>query len=52
MVASLNYEGTEFPVSQKNYYKIETEQNTNVNVFAYKSNQANTFYLSNMYTYI
>lgn len=39
MVASLNYEGTEFPVS-------------NVNVFAYKSNQAYTFYLSNMYTYI
>ena len=51
MVASLNYEGTEFPVSQKNYDKIETKQNANVSVFGYKSNQAYTFYLSNMYIY-
>ena len=33
----LDYEGIQFPVLKKNYGKIETQNNTCINVFCYKN---------------
>ena len=37
LVSSLNYEEIEFPVSRKNYCKIEKQNNICVNVFCYEN---------------
>ena len=36
-VNNLNYEGIEFPISKKDYCKIETQNKTCVNVFCYEN---------------
>ena len=33
----LNYRGVDFPVSKKDYLRIETQNNINVNVFCYEN---------------
>ena len=40
LVSSLNYEGIEFPVSRKDYCKIEKQNNICINVF-YNENGLN-----------
>ena len=45
LVASLDYEGIEFPVSEKSYLKMETINNISINVFGYKNKQAYPIYL-------
>ena len=35
----MNYDGTEFPVSIKQYNKIETQNSININVFGYENKQ-------------
>ena len=37
LVSSLNYEGIKFPVSRKNYGKIEKQSNICINVFCYEN---------------
>ena len=39
MVEELNYQGTEFPISVKEYTKIEVQNRVNVNVFGYEDKQ-------------
>ena len=36
MAQELNYQGVEFPVSVKDYHKIEVESSININVFGYE----------------
>ena len=43
MISKLDYEGTEFPVSKRDYCKIERQNNICINVFCYE----NPVYLSN-----
>ena len=38
-VKQFNYDGIEFPVSIKQYNKIETQNSININVFGYENNQ-------------
>ena len=42
----LNYQGIEFPVSVKQYNKIETQNNININVFGYENKQTYPIYVS------
>ena len=42
----LNYEGIEFPVSVKQYNKVETQNNININVFGYENKQTYPIYVS------
>ena len=35
----MNYEGTEFPVSQKHYNKVEKQNSIRINVFGYENGQ-------------
>ena len=37
MINDLNYEGIEFPVSKKDYCKIEKKNNICINVFCYEN---------------
>ena len=37
MVNDLDYEGIDFPVSQKDYSKIEQKNNVCVNIFCYEN---------------
>ena len=46
MVDQLNYEGIEFPVTTKHYYKIEGQNNINSNVFGYENKQFYPIYVS------
>ena len=46
MVSSLNYEGTEFPVSRKYYCKIEKQNNTCINVFCSQNRLNYPIYVS------
>ena len=39
MINELNYEGIEFPVSQKHYNKVEKQNSIRVNVFGYEDGQ-------------
>ena len=39
VVEELNYQGTEFPISVKEYTKIEVQNRINVNVFGYEDKQ-------------
>ena len=45
-VEKLDYSGIEFPVSVKQYNKIEKQNNIRVNVFGYEEGQPYPFYLS------
>ena len=46
MVSSLNYEEIEFPVSKKDYCKIEKQNNICINVFCYENGLTYSIYLS------
>lgn len=46
MVDRLKYDGIEFPVSVKQYNKIEKQINININVFGYENNQFYPIYVS------
>ena len=37
LVSKLNYEGINFPVSKKDYYKIEVQNKICINVFCYEN---------------
>ena len=43
---NLNYEGIKFPVSKKDYCKIEKENNIYINVFSYENNLIYPVYVS------
>ena len=45
-VEKLNYDGIEFPVSIKQYNKIETQNSININVFGYENKQPYPIYVS------
>ena len=45
-VEKLNYQGIEFPVSIKQYNKIETQNSININVFGYEKKQPYPIYVS------
>ena len=38
-IEGLNYEGIEFPVSQKHYNKVEKQNDIRINVFGYETGQ-------------
>ena len=46
MICSLNYEGIRFPVSRKDYCKIEKQNNICINVFCYENGLTYPIYLS------
>ena len=45
-VKNLDYSGIEFPVTTKQYNKIETQNKININVFGYENNQTYPIYVS------
>ena len=45
-IKQLNYDGIEFPVSIKQYNKIETQNSININVFGYENEQPYPIYIS------
>ena len=45
-IEGLNYEGIEFPVSQKHYKKIEKQNNIRINVFGYEKGQPFPIHIS------
>ena len=45
-VKQLNYDGIKFPVSIKQYNKIETQNSININVFGYEKKQPYPIYVS------
>ena len=47
MINKLDYEGTKFPVSKKDYCKIERQSNIYIHVFCYESGLTYQIYLSN-----
>ena len=46
MVNELNYDGIEFPVSQKHYNKVEKQNNIRINVFGYEKGQPFPIHIS------
>ena len=46
LVSKLNYEGINFPVSKKEYWKIEVQNKICINVFCYENKVVNPVYLS------
>ena len=46
MINELNYEGTEFPVSQKHYNKVEKQNSIRINVFGYEKGQPFPIHIS------
>ena len=46
MINELNYEGIEFPVSQKHYNKVEEQNNIRINVFGYEKGQPFPIHIS------
>ena len=46
LIGELNYEGIEFPVSQKEYNKIETQNSIRINVFSYEREQPFPIHIS------
>lgn len=46
MAQELNFQGVEFPVSVKDYYKIEVESSININVFGYEGKQFYPIFVS------
>ena len=47
MILDLDYEGIEFPVSVKDYPKLEWKNTININVFGYENKQFYPVYVSN-----
>ena len=46
LIGGLNYEGIEFPVSQKQYNKIETQNSIRINIFGYEKEQPFPIHIS------
>ena len=46
MINELNYEGIEFPVSQKHYNKVEKQNSIRINVFGYEKGQPFPIHIS------
>ena len=46
MINELNYDGITFPVTQKQYNKIETQNNIRINVFGYEKGQPFPIHIS------
>ena len=46
MISDLDYEGIKFPVSKKDYCKIERQNNICINLFCYESRLTYPIYLS------
>ena len=46
MINDLNYEGIKFPVSKKDYFKTERQNNICISMFCYENNLAYPVYLS------
>ena len=46
MINELNYEGIEFPISQKHYNKVEKQNNIRINVFGYENGQQFLIHIS------
>ena len=46
MINDFNYEGIEFSVSKKDYYKVEIQKNICINVFCYENGLTYPVYLS------
>ena len=46
MVNELNYDGIEFPLSQKHYNKVERQNNIRINVFGYEKGQPFPIHIS------
>ena len=47
LINKFDYEGINFPVSKKNYYKTEVQNRVCVNVFVYENKIVYPVYLSN-----
>ena len=47
LISKLNYKSVDFPVSKKDYCKIEVRNNTRINVFCYENKVVYPAYLSN-----
>ena len=47
IVSKLDYEGINFPVSKKDYYRIEMQNKICINVFCYDNKLTYPVYLSN-----
>ena len=47
MVGKLNYKGIKFPVSKKDYCKIERQNNICINMFCYGNGLTHSIYVSN-----
>ena len=47
MVNGLDYKGIEFPVSKKDFSKIEQKNNVYINVFCYENDLTYHVYISN-----
>ena len=47
MISDLNYEGIKFPVSKKDYFKIERQNNICINVFCYENGLTYPVHVSN-----
>ena len=45
-IEGLNYEGIEFPVSQKHYNKVEKQNSIRINVFGYEHGEPFPIYIS------
>ena len=39
MINELNYDGIDFPLSQKHYNKVEKQNSIRINVFGYENGQ-------------
>ena len=46
MINELNYDGIDFPVSQKNYNKVEKQNSIRINVFGYEKGQPFPIHIS------
>ena len=46
MINELNFDGIAFPVTQKQYNKIETQNSITINIFGYKNKQPYPIYIS------
>ena len=46
MINELNYDGIEFPISQKHYHKVEKQNNIRINVFGYEKEQPFPIHIS------
>ena len=46
MINELNYDGIDFPLSQKNYNKVEKQNSIRINVFGYENGQPFSIHIS------